>query len=95
MADRLGGEGAAMIYIIKAGDYIKVGYSKTKGGAYARFEQLQSHNPHKAEIIKLVDGGLAEERQLHKVLKFYRERGEWFRLTPMVQVIIDSLPGAI
>lgn len=82
-----------MIYIIRADDYIKIGYSKTKGTAYGRINQIQTANPHRIEVIKITDGGLLEEHKLHKMLDHYRFRAEWYKPDPVLLAIIDALPG--
>ncbi len=56
---------------------IKIGSSKDPVG---RLKSIQSHNPNSLKLLKVIDGGIKEEKILHRL--FFRERirsaGEWF-----------------
>jgi len=46
--------------------------------------ELQIGHPSELRIVHAFPGGKAEERALHRRLKDYRIRGEWFEALPQV-----------
>lgn len=67
-----------MLYLIKSGNYLKVGYTKDKTTYYNRMQSYQTNNPD-IEILEVVeDGTLKDEKYLHELLKEYKHRNEWF-----------------
>ena len=68
------------LYVIQmavTGD-LKIGRSKN---VTSRLKQLQTGAPHKLKIILIAPGQGHRERQLHRDLRMYRnrgQRGEWF-----------------
>jgi len=69
------------VYMMKAGGYIKIGVSKAPE---KRRESMQTGNPHLIEIVaRFPFNSKAEafdfENMLHKRLRDYNYRGEWFR----------------
>ena len=64
-----------MVYIIRAGRFIKVGTSEQP---VQRLYELQSANPERIELLFTLPGGRKEEAQIHKQLRTYHVRGEWF-----------------
>lgn len=67
-----------MIYVIQAGDQgpIKIGFAINPKN---RISQLQTANPKKLRILKIINGGSDTEREIHKRLSAYRMNGEWFQ----------------
>ena len=65
-----------MIYLIKSGDYLKIGYSQYPE---KRIYELQIGNPEKLKILSYKKGGRWDEKSLHQLCKDYKYRGEWFR----------------
>ena len=66
------------IYIIQAknGGPIKIGIAIHPR---MRLKDLQIGNPNELQIIKLIEGGIKEERELHRKFKKYQLTNEWFR----------------
>ena len=65
------------VYIIaeEGTDYIKIGHSEN---IRRRREVLQMGNPSSLYVLRVYDGGSEVECWLHRKLKEYRKRGEWF-----------------
>jgi len=66
------------IYIIQAknGGPIKIGIAIHPK---MRLKELQIGNPNELQIIKLIEGGIKEERELHRKFKKYQLTNEWFK----------------
>jgi hypothetical protein len=71
-----------MIYIVRTGQedggYLKIGYSGKS--VKNRVKKLQTGSPLPLDILGVLDGGILEEKELHKKLNRFRVRtdGEWF-----------------
>jgi hypothetical protein len=78
------------VYFIQAktGGPIKIGYTHN---VIARLDGLQVGNPEELRIVATVPGGAKEEAAIHRRLRRYRIRGEWFRDDDVVMAIIDDL----
>lgn len=65
------------LYIIKAGDHAKVGFSKDY---QRRLIDIQVGNPHPCEVIKAYISTPRQERELHRhlVAVGFSRRGEWY-----------------
>lgn len=77
-----------MIYIIRCGDAVKIGFSDNP---FNRIKELQVGNPERLKIIAMFPGSMRLERNIHARLKQYRINGEWFRWTPEVISILESV----
>lgn len=66
------------VYFLKAGEYIKIGY--TKGRLFKRIADLQVGNPIKIEIEHFMAGSRVVEKKLHRIFKKYKVSGEWFKI---------------
>lgn len=85
------------VYILKSGDFFKVGISVN---VERRIRELQTGSPHLIELLALKwcgnparhnDQASAIERQIHKEVSEYNSYDEWFRLPPgEYQRIIDK-----
>lgn len=66
-----------MIYFIQAGDNgpIKIGHAKN---ARKRRNNLQVGNHEKLRLIASIPGGRNREREIHRDLEVFCDRGEWF-----------------
>lgn len=67
-----------MIYFIKAGDYLKIGYTKNEKTFKVRISTYKTSNPFEIEIINLIEGEVAEERNILNYFIEYHCKGEWF-----------------
>lgn len=65
-----------LIYFIRCGKYIKIGYSSNPE---QRLKELQVGNPHKLKLVNTMPGDSKTELSLHKLYDSKRVHGEWFR----------------
>lgn len=72
-----------MIYFIRCGRYVKIGY--TKQSLKRRLEDLQIGNPVALEALAMIEGDVKAERRLQDRFLHLRVRGEWYRLTEEVR----------
>lgn len=71
-----------MIYLLKSGEYIKIGYTQSLRSFPQRMESYFVHNPN-IEIKGFIEGSSQEEHEFHKNLeKFKISTGaeEWFKV---------------
>lgn len=74
------GAGIPKIYFFRAGDFVKIGF--TKKGLESRLAQLQPGNPTPIESMGWFPADQSQESLIHDKFKTCRMTGEWFRLTP-------------
>ena len=78
-----------MIYLIKSGNYLKIGYSQD---IKKRLQNYLTHNP---DIILLdtIEGDESMEKMLHNLCKEFRvnNKQEWFYLNPFIIDTWNSL----
>ncbi len=77
----------SVVYFIRAGDRVKIGMTASLPG---RVDQLQVSTQEKLEILLVVPGGRAEEKQVHALFAADRVRGEWFTLSPALDAFITE-----
>ena len=65
-----------MLYLIKSGDYYKIGYTDNM---YIRLKDYRTHNPD-IHLIGMKEGTLEDESNYHKELSDYIIRGEWMQV---------------
>lgn len=67
------------VYMLQAGAFgdIKIGVATDP---LARMKQLQTSMPKKLRLVRVLDGGPAEEKAIHARFAANRLAGEWFRL---------------
>jgi len=75
-----------MIYFIldRAGNAVKIGYTRDQRSLAARVVDLQIGNPRQLELLFAIPGGRAGEKFLHRMLRSSRLCGEWFECTKEV-----------
>lgn len=66
---------AGFVYFLRAGDFVKIGWSQNPR---KRIQSFTTGNPHKAELLGSVPGTLEDEKRLHAVFGDIRHRREWF-----------------
>ena len=90
-------ESESFVYFIEAGEYIKIGYSRDpisrlsqirKGGSAIAPEGLATGG---ARILAVEQGGMEQEKALHKRFAEYRAAGEWFAKNDRLAHYIKSL----
>ena len=65
------------IYVIAAGEFVKIGF--TDGKPQDRLRMLQTGSPMKLSVVAQMSGTMREERALHRRFAAQRAEGEWFR----------------
>lgn len=71
-----------IVYFIKEENgYIKIGH--TNGDVYNRLKQLQTANPRKLSVVRIleIENSQALERSFHEIFKDERICGEWFDIS--------------
>ena len=71
------------VYFIQCGKYVKIGKSHH---SYGRFKALQTSNPYPLRLLAVAEDADGLEAILHKQMKRWHHRGEWFKYTPTFQV---------
>lgn len=80
-----------MLYLIKSGKYIKIGYAKD---VLKRLKDYYTHNPD-YQLLDTSEGNLKMEAFLHKILKPYQYRTEWFHNVPEIYDIWNDYKQTI
>jgi hypothetical protein len=77
------------IYAIRSGDAVKIGISWDPKD---RLSGLQTGSPHSLELLGTADRVSPKlEKLIHIRLEAHRLKGEWFRITPEVQQVVDLI----
>lgn len=71
-------------YLMQAGCYLKIGLS-TESTVKSRLKALQGANPVEIILLAVKQGGIKEERDMHKQFSSLRVRGEWFKDHPSIR----------
>lgn len=84
-------EGTAVVYIIKAGPFFKVGHTTSMAG---RMASLRSACPYPAVLLavwvcRCRKDAKVRELKLHDALGRYKYRGEWFTPGVHIDMLID------
>lgn len=83
-----------MIYFIRAGEGgpVKIGRAVD---VKARLRCLQTGHFDVLSVIRVIDGGKAEERWLHRRFSSLRIRAEWFRFHPEMLTVSPATPSIL
>jgi hypothetical protein len=71
-----------MIYFVRCGKFVKIGRASEP---MQRAENLQIGNPHKVQLLGVLDGDHIEEKGLHKLFSAFHHRAEWFRWSEEIE----------
>lgn len=80
-----------MIYFIRSGRFVKIGY--TKHSMKRRLEDLQIGNPVRLVVLGMIEGDRKAERAVHDRFIALHVQGEWFTLTDEVRAFIAANTG--
>ena len=83
-------EDGSVVYFVRAGDFIKIGFSKKWRG---RLSHLQTGSPLPLELLHAEPGDVAKEQALHRHFKHLHSQGEWFRAAADLLNYIEKLKG--
>jgi hypothetical protein len=80
-----------MIYFATAREFnrVKIGY--TAGSGKSRLPFLQTGCPTKVVIEAETEGGREVESALHQAFAPWRKQGEWFELSPVIELAMEFL----
>lgn len=88
-APRMPGRSSRLIYILSAGDKIKIGISDAPE---RRLIEVSRQSGDELELVAWFDGTFEDERKIHRMLHYSRLRGEWFAMTGEVtDFIVQSM----
>lgn len=79
-----------MLYFVRSGDYVKIGYTRSPDTLGARMEALSVGSPHPVEVLGVTDGDRDEEQRWHERFAHLAAEGEWFRVEPGLLATIAS-----
>lgn len=88
MLPSFGPESEGVVYFVRGGDYIKIGYSTKWRG---RMAALQTASPVPLELLHVEPGNVAKERAYHRHFKHLHSQGEWFRASCELLSYIEML----
>lgn len=77
------------VYALRAGPHIKIGRSDVS--IKQRIGQLQTGQALKLELLGVLSSDPEDENKYHEVFAPFRERGEWFRASPMLLAVIKRI----
>jgi hypothetical protein len=77
-----------MIYFIESGDYVKVGYTSDIKNRYKKYV---TENPNQIKLLATFKGGYDTEKKIHRQLKEYHHRGEWFKFNDEVRELLIQI----
>lgn len=86
--NRLSGARMTFIYFIRCGEFVKIGRSDN---APARLRELQRGAPMPLSLIGAYRGFGCDETALHHAFAADRHCGEWFRSTPLLELVARKL----
>ena len=83
-----------MLYLIKSGEYIKVGFSKDVVSFKKRMKYYKTANPN-ILLMGICEGTEEDERNYHRKLDAYKlyNRAEWFKQEALPLIIDDFKSG--
>ena len=81
-----------MVYFIKQGDYVKIGFTNR---FKTRLTQLQVSSPIKLEVLAIIDGDKSDEQKFHEQFRHISSNGEWFMQCDELKSFIDLLDTSL
>jgi hypothetical protein len=75
------------VYFIEAGDYIKIGYTRS---IKSRIIKMMTDVPMEPKTLHLEPGTIKQEKIFHRHFASIRARGEWFRKTAELLEFIEQ-----
>jgi len=78
----------SVVYFVKSGDFVKIGRTTNFPD---RLAKLQVGTPHALEVLHVIKGGSKREAEIHRALRDYHYRGEWFHYCEPLIAYFESL----
>lgn len=82
------GKGPHLVYFIRCGDFIKIGFTRGRAQLDERVKTLQIGNPFDLEVVDWIVGNWRLEQFLHEKFDHLHHQGEWFRADPELERFI-------
>lgn len=81
----------SVYFIQNEAGHIKIGYTDSPS---RRLSSLQTGSPGRLQYMRIIDGGAATERWLHRRFESNRLHGEWFDFVPEMLTVLppDEVP---
>lgn len=78
-----------IIYFVRPGNsrFVKIGWT---GDYSARLNALRTNNPEPINLLRAIEGTMADEKSLHTMFARHRVHGEWYELVPRILAFIES-----
>ena len=76
-----------MVYFVKSGDFMKIGYTKNVS---KRIAQLSTGSPQKLELMGIVFGGVDTEKEYHTIFSSLHHKKEWFRYDGILKAFFSK-----
>ncbi len=76
------------LYVVRAGQFVKIGSTVDP---IKRLSQLQVGCPYKIQLVAVFPGTRKDEKELHRIFKKDRFRGEWFVYRGAIARWVDDL----
>lgn len=74
-----------MVYLIKAGEFIKVGYSKSETSFKSRLNSYHTSCPYEIEVLNLFEGGVSLEKDILNYFLGFHVKGEWLKYDKTIE----------
>ena len=68
-------EEGGQIYFVEAGDFIKIGFTRSPE---SRAQKMLTDSPHEIKVLHIEPGTFKQEKVFHRHFAALRVRGEWF-----------------
>jgi hypothetical protein len=79
-----------VIYLITARSVGRVKIGRTDQAPHSRYIWLRAWSPVPLALEAVMEGGLAEEAEMHRRFAEQRRHGEWFEITPEIDELIAA-----
>ena len=71
-------------------DAVKIGFTRNSD-MKVRLKNCHTWSPYAYDLLKMIEGTMIDECQLHKRFVKYKIRGEWFHYSDELKEFIDNL----
>jgi Meiotically up-regulated gene 113 len=80
-----------MVYFLRAGELVKIGFSSSMRGVRQRHSTILTSSPLPVELLGAVEGTEADEKRWHQRFAAQRAKGEWFTASPELLTAIEDV----
>jgi uncharacterized cupin superfamily protein len=79
-----------MVYFIRAGDMIKIGFARSESAVRARYATIRNASPLPVVLLGAMEGSEEDEKLLHRRFQAHRTEGEWFVAAPELLEVVEG-----